>query len=102
VGIVSVSRTGDVLPGGTAQEASIPFNHDGGNEHQRDADKSEKDRFGEKENENQEAHNKSKDSPTHSATGVRVDVGFPDILGKSGILLGERLFQLGKNPLFML
>jgi hypothetical protein len=41
--IVPMSRTGDVLPGGTAQESSIPFNHDGGDKHQRDTDESEKD-----------------------------------------------------------
>jgi hypothetical protein len=97
-----MSRTGDVLPGGAAQESSIPFNHDGGDKHQRDADESEKDRFGEKENEDQQADNKSEDSPTHPSTGVGVHIGFPDILGEPGILLRERLFQLGKNSLFVL
>ncbi|MGA2968833.1 MAG: hypothetical protein ABSE75_03400 [Acidimicrobiales bacterium] len=102
MGIVSMAGTGDVLPGGATQESSISFNHDRGDKHQCDTDESEQDRFREKENEYQQADNKSEDPPTHPPTGVGVDIGLPDILGKSGILLRERLFQLGKNSLFML
>ena len=101
MGVVALASS-DVLPGRAAQKTRIALNDNGRHEHQRDADEAEEHRTREEKDKDGEARNKSGHAPTHTATAVRVDVGFADILRESRILLGQRLFQLGQDSLLVL